>query len=154
MVHSAKQQYFSHLATLLSHDSRKLWSFQYLSSHQKAQTTIIDASCDAMNQYFLTIVQKTVADWPSSSVSPLSYINCVDVPDLSISEVQFDDVVGYIQVLGVHKAVGIDGISTHFIKASPYGMTVVLISHLDLLSHKQSSFVLGILPRMFCYMLM
>ena len=50
----------------------------------------------------------------------------MDVPDLSISEVQFDDVVGYIQVLGVHKAVGVDGISTHFIKASPYGMTVVL----------------------------
>jgi len=50
----------------------------------------------------------------------------VDVPDLSISEVKFDDIVQYIQVLDVHKAVAIDGISTRFIKASPYCMAVVL----------------------------
>jgi len=127
MVRSAKQQYFSNLATHMSHDSRKFWrSFQHLSSRQKAQTTIADTSCDAINQHFLTIAQKTIADLPSSSVSPLSSIDRVDVPDLSLSEVQFNDVVQYIQVLDVHKAVGIDGISTCFIKASPYGMAVVL----------------------------
>ena len=77
MVQSAKQQYFSNLATHLSYDSRKFWSFQRLSSHQKAQTTIVDTSCDAINQHFLTIAQKTVADLPSSSVPPLSYIDCM-----------------------------------------------------------------------------
>jgi len=50
----------------------------------------------------------------------------MDVPDLSFSEVQFDDVVQYIQVLEIHEAVGIDGKSTYFIKASPYCMAVVL----------------------------
>ena len=51
--------------------------------------TIIDASCDAINQHFLTIAQKlnAIADLPSSS--------CI----------QF--VVQYIQGLDVHKAVGI-----------------------------------------------
>jgi len=89
----------------------------------------IDASCDAINQHFLTIAQKTIADLPSSSVSLLSYIDRVDVPDLSLFEVQFDDVVQYIQVLAgldVHKAVGIGAISKRCIKASPYGMAVVL----------------------------
>ena len=74
-------------------------SFQHLSSCQKAQTTIIDTFCDAINQHFLTIAQKTVTNLPSSSVSPLSYIDCVDC---AFSEVQFDDVVQYIQVLDVH----------------------------------------------------
>jgi len=78
MVRSTKQQYFSNLAINLSHDSQKFWrSLQHLSSRQKVQTTIIDTSCEAINQHFLTIAQKYVTDLPSSSVSPLSYIDCM-----------------------------------------------------------------------------
>lgn len=47
----------------------------------------------------------------------------MDVPDFSISEVQFDGVVQHIQALGVHKAVGY----LHaLLKPLPNGMTVVL----------------------------
>ena len=74
------------LGTHLSHDSQKFWrSFQHLSSRQKAQFTIVDTSRDTINQHFLTIAQKTVADLPSSSVSPLSYIDCVNCPFLKFS---------------------------------------------------------------------
>ena len=62
----------------------------------------------------------------------------MDVPDLSFSEAQFDDVVQYIQVLDVHKAeviqigknlerVVFDAIVCHLLKN-------------NLLSHKQSGF--------------
>ena len=49
----------------------------------------------------------------------------MDVPELSLSKVQIDidDVVQYIQTLDVHEVMGI---STWFVKASPYSMTMVL----------------------------
>ena len=127
MVRLARQQYFSDLATNLTHNSCKFWrSFQHLSPRQKAHVTNLDVSCDTINQHFLTVAGKTVADLPSSSISSLSYIDCVDVPDFSLSEVHVDDVFQHIQALDIHKAVGIDEIPTRFVKAAPYGMAVIL----------------------------
>jgi len=103
-----------------------------LSSHQKAHVTNFDVSCDAINQHFLTVAEKTVADLPSSSVFPLSYIDCADVPDLFLSKVHIDDVLQYIQALDIHKAVGVDEIPTRFVKAAPYGMTVILTRLLNM----------------------
>jgi len=97
-----------------------------LSSRQKAHVTILDVSCDTINQHFLTVAKKTVADLPSSSVSPLSYIDCADASDLFLSEVYVDDVLQYIQALDIHKAVVIDEIPTRFVKATPYGMAMIL----------------------------
>ena len=88
--------------------------------------TTLDVSCDTINQHFLTVAGKTVSDLPSSSISPLSYIDCADVPDFSLSEVHVDDVFQHIQALDIHKAVGIDEIPTRFVKAAPYGMAVIL----------------------------
>ena len=127
MVRLARQQYLSDLSGNLSHDSHKFWrSFQHLSSRQKASVTTLDISCDTINQHFLTVAEKTVADLPSSSVSPLSYICYADVPDLVFSEVHMDDVLQCIQALDIHKAVGIDEIPTRFVKAAPCGMATIL----------------------------
>jgi len=78
-----------------------------LLSCQKARVTTFDVSYDTINQHFLTVAEKTVADLPSSSVSLLSYIDCADVPDFFLSEVRMDDVLQHIQALDIHKAVGI-----------------------------------------------
>ena len=77
-------------------------------------------SCDTINQHFLTVAEKTVADLPSSSVSPLSYINYADIPDLFLSEVHMGDVLQYIQTLDIHNAVEIDGIPTRFVKIAVF----------------------------------
>ena len=56
----------------------------------------------------------------------MSYIDCADVPDFSLSEVHVDDAFQHIQALDIHKAVEIDEIPTRFAKAAPYGMAVIL----------------------------
>ena len=81
---------------------------------------------ESINQYFLTIAHKTIGDLPFLSTSPLSYISASDVPAMMLAEVDVGEVYRHICDLNIHKAVGVDNISTKFIKASPGGMAVLL----------------------------
>jgi len=56
--------------------------------------------------FFLSIAEKMVNSLPSSSTSPLSYVEKRDdVPSMSLSEVSAQDVVEYISKLDTKKAV-------------------------------------------------
>lgn len=81
---------------------------------------------EAINQHFLTIAHKTVGELQSSITSPLSYISVSDVPDIIMKEVDVCEVHEYICDLNIHKAVGVDRISTKFIKASTFNMAILL----------------------------
>jgi len=87
-------------------------------SRKQNQTNNFDVTNDDINQYFLSVAQKTVGDLPSSHISVISYINNIsdDVSPLRLSEVTVQDVVEYMDS---HKAVGVDGTPAKFIKASP-----------------------------------
>ena len=84
----------------------------------------MDVEC--VNQHFLTIAHKTIGDLPYSSTCPLSYISSLNVPDMMLAEMEVDEVYRHICGLNIHKTMGVDNISTKFIKASPNGMAVLL----------------------------
>ena len=127
LTRSAKQRYLSTLASNLSNDSRKFWrNFKHLSARQKVQGGTFDVDVESINQHFLTIAHKTTGDLPFLSTSPLSYISVSDVPAMMLAEVDVGEVYRHICDLNIHKAVGVDNISTKFIKASPGGMAVLL----------------------------
>jgi len=50
----------------------------------------------------------------------------LDVQDMILAEVDVGEIYRHICCLNNHKAVGVDNISTKFIKASPGGMAVLL----------------------------
>ena len=81
---------------------------------------------EVINHHFLTIAYKTVGELPSSTTSPLSYILVLDVPDIALKEIDVREVHEYVCDPNVHKAVGVDRISTKFIKASPFNMAILL----------------------------
>ena len=127
LTQSAKQQYLSTLACNLSNDSRKFWrNFKHLSARQKIQGGALDVDVESINQHFLSIAHKTTGDLQFSSTSPLSYISVLDVPVMALAEVDISEVYRHICGLNIHKAVGVDNISTKFIKASPGGVSVLL----------------------------
>ena len=99
-----------------------------MSSHQKSQhLTNSDVTSEDINQHFLSVAQKTVSDLPFSDISVTSYINRnTDVSPLKLSEVDVQEVVECISRLDGHKAVGVDGIPTKFVKASPVCMVMLL----------------------------
>ena len=86
---------------------------------------------EAINQHFLTVAHKTVGELQSSITSPLSYISVSDVPDIIMKEVDVCEVHEYICDLNIHKAVGVDRISTKFIKASTFNMAILLTIHIN-----------------------
>ena len=53
-------------------------------------------------------------------------ISVLDVPDIQLDEIDEGEVYRHICDLNIHKAVGVDNISTKFIKASSSGMAVLL----------------------------
>ena len=129
MTRSAKRQYISNLASDFKHNSSKFWKhFNHLSSHQKSQhLTNSDVTSEDINQHFLPVVQKTVSDLPLSDISVTSYINRnTDVSPLKLSEVDVQEVVECISHLDGHKVVGVDGILTTFVKASPVCIAMLL----------------------------
>ena len=114
----------STLACNLSNDSRKFWrNFIHLSARQKIQGGALDVDVESINQHFLSIAHKTTGDLQFSSTS---YISVLDVPVMALAEVDVSEVYRHICGLGIHKAVGVDNISTKFIKASPGGVSVLL----------------------------
>ena len=130
MTRSAKQQYLSHLASNLK-NSPKFWNqFKYLSSHSKAshQSFLnVSLTCEDFNRHFLSVAQKTVSDLPFTDICPLSYITTKDVPAMHLTEVGVPDISELILKLDSHKAMGVDAISTRFIKASPVSMATLLV---------------------------
>jgi len=60
------------------------------------------------------------------TTSLLSYISVSDVPAMILAEVDVSEVYSHIYDLNIHKAVGVDDISTKFIKASPGGIALLL----------------------------
>ena len=127
MTRSAKQQYLSTLASNLSNDSHKFWrNFKHLSARQKVQGGALDVDVESINQHFLIIAHKTTSDLQFLTTSPLSYISVSDVRSMILAEVDVSEVYRQICDLNIYKAVGVDNISTKFIKASPGGMAVLL----------------------------
>ena len=87
----------------------------------------VNVTCEDINHHFLSIAGNTVSDLPSVNTSPLHYINtCDDVPSMSMSEVDVQNVIEYISKLDTIKAVGVDGISMKFIQTSPHCMALLL----------------------------
>ena len=78
--------------------------------------------------HYLTVSALGLSYHLSSHTSPTSYIiNNTDVSPLKLSEVpDVHEVVERISHLDSHKAVGIDGIPTKYVKASPLCMAVLL----------------------------
>ena len=121
LVQSSKCRYLNNYSRFSKH-------FKYLSSHGKAQHhPDVNFSCEDVNCHFLSIATKTVSDLPSVDTSSLQYTDTsYDVPSLSLSEVSVQDVIDYISQLDSNKAVGIDDISTKFIRVSPQCMAVLI----------------------------
>ena len=68
-----------------------------------------------------------VSDLPFTDICPLSYITTKDVPAMHLTEVGVPDISELILKLDSYKAMGVDAISTRFIKASPVSMATLLV---------------------------
>ena len=104
----------------------------------------MDIEC--VNQHFLAIAHKTIDNLPYSSTCPLLYISSLNVPDMTMAEVEVGEVYRHICCLNIHKAMGVDNTSTKFIKASPMVWLYFLLSLLTKALHFILFLIFGKMP--------
>ena len=131
MLRSVKAKYFSDLASSLKSKPVKFWKhFQSLSRRSRSSCGgQVSATADNFNDYFLSIPYKTVAN-VVSTVPPTEYMERLfggSVPSLEFVPVDVESVLLIVFSLHVWKACGADGLSTKFVKASPFMARLITV---------------------------
>ena len=127
MLKSAKSQYLTDLCESSKGNSKQFWShFRYLSTKGTKSNYNNDTfTADDINDYFLSVPYRTVQSVPSTSLSPLSFLDRSEAV-FQMSTVDVDKVASILTSLDSTKATGCDKLSVKFIKACPLAMARLL----------------------------
>ena len=135
LLRNANCSYLSKLASSKQEQSAKFWKYFRHLSHCGAKTSLsledLDFTSDDLNNYFLSVADKTVQGISFTNISQLSFIT-VNAAMFHLSTVSDDTVISAISSLDTNKAAGVDGIPARFIKAhsaSIGGLIACLVNH-------------------------